>query len=166
MQESIEQRADRLVRQEVNVCLSYLVSTLAGAYGRWSENDRNGIQPLCEQAFELCTPPVQDWEEAAREAGWKETEDFMWAHSDKPGWDANSAQEVCEAEGIDPYECEIFEHWSISQWLADRLIEQEERVDTDFAGMCVWGRTTTGQGIAQDSVIRRIVEKLYAAEAA
>jgi hypothetical protein len=74
--------------------------------------------------------------------------------------------ELCDEQGIEPYEWEIFEHWSVSQWLADKLIEQGERVDTDFAGMCVWGRTTTGQAISMDSVIRRIVEKLYAAEAA
>ena len=38
------------------------------------------------------------------------------------------------------------------------LAELGERVDMDFAGMCVWGRTTTGQGIAQDSTIRRVLE--------
>jgi hypothetical protein len=35
-----------------------------------------------------------------------------------------------------------------------------ERVDFDFAGMVVWGRTTTGQGIAMDAVVLKIATEL------
>lgn len=31
-----------------------------------------------------------------------------------------------------------------------------EKVDTDFAGLCIWARTTTGQAIWMDPVIRKI----------
>jgi hypothetical protein len=166
--ESINERAGRLVRQEVDVCLSSLVATLAegGTYVDGPPRAHE-LQDLCGQAFELCSP-VQDWEEAARQAGWRE-ENGKWTRDQDETDIANEdgapicdmAEEACAFDGIDPYEREIFEHWSVSQWLADKLIKQGERVDLDFAGMCVWGRTTTGQEIAQDGVIRRIVSDLY-----
>jgi len=50
------------------------------------------------------------------------------------------------AHGIDPYEWEIYEHWAVSQWLADKLIAQDERVDTDFAGLNILGAHHHGPG--------------------
>lgn len=55
---------------------------------------------------------------------------------------------------------EVFEHWIVSDWLAEKLAAKGEKVDTDFAGLTVWARTTTGQGIASDSVIQDIVADL------
>lgn len=51
---------------------------------------------------------------------------------------------------------EIFEYWAVSEWLADKLAEEGERVDKDFYGLNIWGRTCTGQAIAMDHVIRTI----------
>jgi hypothetical protein len=71
-----------------------------------------------------------------------------------------SLQDLCETEGIDPYEWEVFEHWAVSERFGRQLESQGERVDFDFAGMVVWGRTTTGQGIANDSVVLKIAAEL------
>ena len=65
--------------------------------------------------------------------------------------------ELCDEQDIEPYEREIFEHWAVSQSLHDDLAALGERVDNDFAGMCVWGRTTTGQAISMDSIIRQVL---------
>jgi hypothetical protein len=51
---------------------------------------------------------------------------------------------------------ESFEFWAVSPRLADDLERYGEKVDRDFAGLCVWARTTTGQAISMDSVIQRI----------
>ena len=51
----------------------------------------------------------------------------------------------------------------MTDWFANKLIEQGEKVDKDFAGMCIWARTTSGQGIASDSVIERIAAEINAA---
>ena len=58
-------------------------------------------------------------------------------------------------EGEEEY-FEIYEYWAVSHWFADKLILKGERVSKDFYGHCVWGRTTTGQSIAMDCVIRQL----------
>jgi hypothetical protein len=50
-------------------------------------------------------------------------------------------------------EREVLEHWIVSDWLAERLAQRGETVDQDFAGLTIWGRTTTGQPIECDDVI-------------
>lgn len=62
-----------------------------------------------------------------------------------------------EGEPVD-----IFEYWSVSQWLAEQLKDRNEPVVTDFYGFPVWGRTTTGQAIKMDHVIRDIYREHYA----
>lgn len=51
---------------------------------------------------------------------------------------------------------EVYEFWAVSEWLAERLIEHGEKVDTDFAALNIWARTTTGQAIHMDYCIKRI----------
>jgi hypothetical protein len=70
--------------------------------------------------------------------------------------------DLCKSEGIDPYQREVFEHWLVSDWLADKLEAHGEKVDRDFAGMTVWARTTTGQAIYADYVIEQIATELNA----
>lgn len=66
-----------------------------------------------------------------------------------------AARDACEHLEIEPYQWEVFEHWIVSGWLGDELTKRGERVGP-LGNLTVWGRTTTGQGIAQDSVIRQI----------
>lgn len=155
---------DQMIQREVCCCLSSLVSTLASGYcqfERVDHADRNAVealQCLTAQAFELASSIV-DWDEAATQAGWtwnSPDNRGLWHH---PKHDAcETSTEVCEDHDIEPYDREVFEHWAVSNWLAKKLIAQGEKVDTDFAAMNVWARTTTGQGIANDSCI----EKIYA----
>ena len=166
--ESLDTECDRLVRNEVIVCLSAMVSTLAGGYGSLENEDSRRrpqvreLSSLCDQAAELCTP-ILDFDEAAIEAGWhRDREAGVWRkNSDPERSQYEFATDVCEEEGFDAYEREIFEHWSVSTWLAEKLAAKGERVDMDFAGLCVWGRTTTGQGVDMDSVIQDIVRELH-----
>jgi len=47
---------------------------------------------------------------------------------------------------------EIYEWWSISDWLTEKLREHKEPIlENDYGTW--WGRTTTGQAIKMDSVI-------------
>ena len=152
---------DQIVAAEVHYCVSYLVSTLAGAYGDAMPGD---LGDMIEQAAEL-SYPINDWEEAALQAGWSlESETpTEWRNPEHDGWKFATAQAACEHFGIEPYQREVYEHWIVSDWLADRLIEKGEKVDKDFAGMIVWARTTSGQGIASDSVIETISAEMNAA---
>lgn len=178
--ETIEQCAERIVRQEVYLCVSALVSTLAGGSGFVSSKPKrhgltdggNDLATLCEKAYELASP-VEDWEEAAIQNKWAhggDNQGFWYDSSVYESWKAAlsdpdsatfmTAQELCEACDIEPYQREVFEHWAVSQWLADKLIAQGERVDTDFEGLNVWARTCTGQGIACDGVLHAIAREV------
>lgn len=66
------------------------------------------------------------------------------------------AMDAIEYDSLEPYWREVFEHWAVTGWLANQLEARGEKVDHDFAGLCVWARTTTGQAIYADSVIEQI----------
>lgn len=158
---------EQMVQREVPCCMSSLVSTLAGGYGDLGDLNKD-FRDLAEQAFELAAPAL-DYEEAATQAGWhKIVGTNSWRmpapdDSDDEITDEvieDSAEAACRIDGIDPYEWEVYEFWAVSQWLADKLIAQGERVDTDFASLNIWARTTTGQAIAMDGCIARIYAKM------
>ena len=62
----------------------------------------------------------------------------------------------------EPDDPEVLEHWIVSGWLAEKLIESDEIVDADFAGLSIWSRRTAGQPIECDDVIVAIAEKTRA----
>lgn len=170
----LQTRAAQMVDREVNCCLSSLVATLAMCNDRLDLGDMTGPdsygrEELMQQAYDLAAP-IDDYEEAAIQGHWTFVRDT--GRSDK--WTRvgcedggaewfNTAREVCEADDIEPYSCEVYEHWAVSQWLADKLAAKGEKVDNDFAGLCVWARTTSGQAISMDAVIRAIVTEMMEA---
>lgn len=167
--------ADNLVRRDVYHCISPFVSMLANSSLPIMSQEGNDLVALCEQAQELAAP-IPDYEEAAREAGWQWDEGGPHFYRNQPGasaltpYDYQHIQDgdwsaLCGAEDIEPYEREVYEHWIVSDWLADKLEAKGEKVDRDFAGLTVWARTTTGQSIAIDGVIEDITAGLNRAGA-
>lgn len=162
--------AEQLVSAEVHYCVSYLVSTLAGADYPHGADD---LGSLMDQAQELAAP-IADYEEAAIQAGFEllrneiVNKGYYWRPRNDRGWVPSSVHEsaaeawrdCCEENDIEPYDREVFEHWIVSDWLAEKLAAKGEKVDTDFVGMTVWARTTTGQAISIDAVIAEIVADL------
>lgn len=147
---------EQMVQREVLCCMSSLVLTLVRGHEECADKDLNS---LCEQASELAAP-VLDYEEAAIQAGW-ENNGGIWGHDDFADAETD-AQRACWKSDVEPYEWEVYEHWAVSQWLADKLIAQGERVDTDFAGLNIWARTTTGQAIGMDGCMQRIYADMMA----
>lgn len=61
---------------------------------------------------------------------------------------------------LDPDYTDILEHWVLPErWTANDL-EAEGEVVFEFEDMTIWGRTTSGQSISTDYVIRKIVKQL------
>lgn len=148
-----------IVNSEVLCCMSSLVATLSQAYGDHdSSATGTDLQNLAEQAFELACP-IDDWEEAIIQAGWT-IEGNHFVSPDDPTIRHDNAQRACEANDIEPYQREVFEHWAVTDWFADQLEAHGEKVDKDFAGLCIWARTTTGQAIYADGVIEAIAADL------
>lgn len=150
-----------LVRREVLVCVSSLVHTLSLGYGQGS--DAREVEQLTEQAFELSSP-VTDCEAALIEAGFTLGEDGDWRDPEGEDTCESDAASVLYATELDPEEREVYEHWAVTDWLGKKLEARGEKVDFDFAGLTIWGRTTTGQSISMDSVMSDICEALNSPE--
>jgi hypothetical protein len=165
----------KLVHQEVNHTVSNLVHTLAGSYGNRFPSEQEEMRSLVDQAWELAVP-IEDWESAAFEAGWRKAHEdeggafWKWADPDTAdgekvvvdNWE--TWEDLCREEDIEPHQTEVYEHWIVSDWLAEKLKAHGERIDDDFAGMTIWARTTTGQAISMDYVIRKITKELHSIE--
>lgn len=161
--------SDQLVNRDVHYCASSLISTLAQGIGSVNTDtrriaDRIELARLTEQAFELAAS-IPDYESAARENGWDldRANGRMFRHVDGDPDYAQDWAEACEKSDIEPHDREVYEHWIVSDWLADELEAHGEKVDRDFAGLTVWARTCTGQAIALDSVIVDICAEVNAA---
>jgi len=118
---------------------------------------------ICELHPEIfCKDNYQD---AAEDAGWEEHlsllgDNFYYKSPDPDDNQyCDTWQELCESQGIDPYQEEALEHWIVSDWLADRLLAKDEMVSKDVHGLIIWGRTTSGQAVKMDDVIQGIYEK-------
>ena len=75
--------------------------------------------------------------------------------------DCDTWEEACDLYDIEPIQREVYEHWIVSDWIANRLEEHGELVLRDFFGLTVWGRTCSGQAIALDGVIGEIFDELH-----
>jgi hypothetical protein len=72
----------------------------------------------------------------------------------QPGSDLSA---LCDrALELSPIDSDVCEHWAVSQWLAERLLAEGEKVHLDFAGLNVWARQTRDQPLGADVVIMRI----------
>lgn len=170
---TIEAFAERMVRNEVLCCVSSLVATLANgafadhgpSYMHTGGTAGRELDALAEQAFELASP-VLDYESAAVEAGWSEENDgadggqhVFRDKTDGQTWCADSWEALCAEFDIEPHESEVYEHWAVSTWFAEKLAEKGEKVNTDFAGLNVWARQCSGQAIAADAVVLKIARE-------
>mgnify|MGYP003118974812 CR=1 FL=1 len=156
--------AEGLVKREVIHSVSSLVGELA----------QNGD----EQAVELCLSQP-DYNQAAEDydtqrlkkiqrehgceslaAAIKVCDDWSdaWSEAKHSGM---SAEDFCEQRGIEPHYSEIYEHWIVSERLAEKLAERGQTVDFNFYGLTVWGRPATGRAIALDDEIQEIAWELW-----
>ena len=139
----------KFVNREVIYCVSSLVSELAKKADHFPEY----TDELCDAFY-----GHPDYEEAARNAGWEEVDDGFVKDGEISG--ASDWKELCFEQNIDfdEYRPEIFEHWIVTEFLADKLESNGHKVLRDFFGMTVWCRPTTGQAILLDGVIHSICE--------
>jgi hypothetical protein len=107
-----------------------------------------------------------DYETPARENGWiiQEGQIFKVTPNDDEEAQnteyADSWQEACEIDSISGHENTAYEHWIVTQWLAEKLQKQGEIVG-EFAGFTIWGRCTSGQAIHLDAVIETIYNQVF-----
>lgn len=110
--------------------------------------------PCQKDVEDFITDSISDWVEVVEDL--IEEAVNNWTVSDEADY-----QDAADYLNIDPEYNEVYEHWIVSDWLADRLEEKGEAVNKDFMGLTLWGRCTTGQAIAMDRVICDIYDDLH-----
>lgn len=73
-------------------------------------------------------------------------------------------EEFCNEHDLEPEDEEIYEHWVVTHWLADKLAAHGEVTNRSICGLTIWGRGTTGQAITMDHVIQQIYTELTGVE--
>lgn len=140
-----QNQVSAFVSREVIYCLSTLINELAK-----NEKHMDDLMPVLSQ---------DDWETTAIEDGAIKDLDRRGYNVDGNYFD--TAKEYCEERGIEPQKNEALEHWLVSGWLANKLEAKGEMILRGFMGFrAIWGRTTSGQSIAIDSVICEIYNEL------
>lgn len=80
---------------------------------------------------------------------------YMTDEEIKKYFDASTEEEIEKVRNNGEDINEVYEHWLVSDWLLDRLKEENEPIlETDFETW--WGRCCTGQAILLDHVIQKI----------
>jgi hypothetical protein len=132
-------------------------------------NEQTGKTTTAESWEQLCQAQGIDYErhstgeDEATDEGWLKLAKGAFYSPDSYCYDDESQdwKALCEEQNIDAQEHapEVYEHWIVTDWLANKL---EERVLRNFFGMTIWGRTCTGQTISLDGVICAIYDDLQA----
>lgn len=143
---------DQIVDREVIYCVSSMMYQLA--------QNQDALPSEYQEDMLDAWRGVPDYEEAAIQEGWLKRDGEIVSPD---GEIADSWEDACDISNVEPYEQEVYEHWIVSTYLADRLEEKGERVIRDFLGLdAIWCRTTTGQAISMDHVIGEIHREMIA----
>jgi len=163
--EAIQEIIARLVDREIFCQVSYMVEVV-GRLASSSEQDQGEL----EQVIALNCAPLseENAQAAAKGEGWnisEEEEEYNFQVTDSADGEvlevsyADSWVDLCQEQNIDVEPVEIMNHWSVSNFLCEKLAEQGETIDEDFCGLNVWA--STDYSLYDSPVIRRIAEYLY-----
>ena len=135
-----------MVGREMMACVSVLVRELAH------------IEKYQDELMEVFTRYPKFGENGLRVPGGK------WCECG----DADEDTEIDEDYGTcencyDPDPIEALEHWIVAPWFGGKLKDHGEMV-TEFLGLTIWGRTTSGQAIKMDGVINSIYDEVHGKE--
>ena len=169
--------AKELVSKEVLANASLMIGETARAI-----DDSNAwygeLMALCSSS---------DYETTLSDIGWEVKEGCLVNEGDREYWDPDdeevydieegetvadivdiavmaecdrheSMEGLCRYLDLEPYTQDVYEHWIVSDRLAEKLKARGEVVK-DFMNLTIWGRTTTGQAIAMDGVIEAIAQE-------
>jgi hypothetical protein len=176
---AIREHAELMVRNEVVHCVSSMVSTILQASDTWraleiDEDEAYTLaecldfdEPAAEHIRNMDADELRDYLESRDVDFDSGTEDEDGETIGGTSVDElrrlataelaeHGAHDFCDEFSIEPDRGEVFEHWIVSSWLANRLEDAGHPIVRDFMGLTIWGRPTTGQSIAMDSVILEI----------
>jgi hypothetical protein len=105
-----------------------------------------------------CREWFDDYEDDLEDADAKTMREIIFQHLK----DDEDLQDFVEknVDDLADYEMEVLEYWIVDERFREKLAEKGEATMEEFFGMPLWGRTTSGQGIAMDSVVAEIASDM------
>jgi hypothetical protein len=102
-----------------------------------------------------CREWFDDYEDDLEDADAKTMREIIFQHlkDDEDLQDFVNDQDIVD---LADYEMEVLEYWIVDERFREKLAEKGEATMEEFFGMPVWGRTTSGQGIAMDAIVAEI----------
>ena len=156
----------RIIEQEIFTNASWLISSLCRLGDPESMNvDQEALINICQQPDYSTAPDGYEIERSDGAYYWyqlAETDDDETESSDAV---FNTPEAACSdawqdyGDTPDDY-TEALQHWLISDWLAEKIMDVGGMAATDICGFAVWGRSECGQGLDMDSTLRAVVELL------
>ena len=157
---------ERIIEQEIFANASTLISSLCHL------GDPELMNVDQEELFDVCSQP--DYSVAPEGYEIEKSMGAYYWHREAEGQfdDAELSDSVFntpEAASADAWQdygdtpddyIEALQHWIISDWLAEKIIEIGGMAATDICGFSIWGRSECGQGLDMDSTLRAVVELL------
>lgn len=152
--DAVRERAERLVKLEVYLCVSGLVWEIAKNYSERAtvlgfdrEDDFLDLISQTEHVY-TCSHCGEEFRDPSDGEAFDQ-------------WFDHDGEEHQSAAGYSHEEehHEAFEHWAVSEFFAEKLREHGEMVEDTNIGW-IWGRCVTGQGIAMDAVVLEIAKEL------
>lgn len=157
----LQRKCGDFVGREVLKCESMLVDDLLKE-GKFQYEDISNSQEVNAEIdgvweyFDTIEEAQEKLEELQEQLDTLEGEEGLEADIEKLEADIDSLERAID----EPDFKEIFEWWSVSNWLMEKLEQRGEPIlHTDYGDY--WGRCCTGQAIAMDSVIRDLVKEYW-----
>lgn len=160
----------KFVSHEVHCCVSTEISYIINRYEdedapyKWADVDNHEAYTFQEIEATYEDTYTREELDNIKDAYEDESNDLVDAGiqtGDQQDRNTLLCNKIEEIDDLDPEQQEIYEWWKCNSMLISNLKDAGEPV-IKFAN--IWGRTTTGQSISIDEVIRSIVKKLHNVE--
>jgi len=157
---------ERIIEQEIFANASTLISSLCRSEDPELMNvDQDDLISVCIQPDYSTAPGGYEIEETDGGYYW-----YLWAETDDDDIESSSSvfatPEAACADAWDDYGdtpegfTEALQHWIVSDWLAEKIIDVGGMAATDICGFAIWGRSECGIGLDMDSTLKAVVELL------
>ena len=157
---------ERIIEQEIFTNASTLISSLCRLEDPELMNVyQDDLTSVCIQPDYSTAPGGYEIEETDGAYYWyrvAETDDDEIESSNS----VFSTPEAACADAWDDYAgtpedyIEALQHWIVSDWLAEKIIDVGGMAATDICGFAIWGRSECGLGLDMDSTLKAVVELL------
>ena len=157
---------ERIIEQEIFTNASTLISSLCRSEDPELMNvDQDDLISICIQPDYSTAPGGYEIGETDGAYYWyqsAETDDDETESSNS----VFSTPEAACADAWDDYGdtpedyIEALQHWIVSDWLAEKIIDVGGMAATDICGFAIWGRSECGIGLDMDSTLKAVVELL------